>query len=197
VSRTAAEAAPACGERMIEVEPQKGTFVAKIRWPPLPKRHSSPRPRNRRPSRQCPNRRRTLQRSTGRHLPDDRGEGEGRRGVLRPRRAFPHPMRSIVSPCAASPKWSKPRAPSRAHSPRPAPTPGRNQATLREHRVILSALEEHGPAAAAAAMGAHLDQGIANSGNSRPAAGAVRAVRETSFRGNSEPKGAAKLGGRK
>jgi DNA-binding GntR family transcriptional regulator len=40
------------------------------------------------------------------------------------------------------------------------PTPGRNQATLREHRAILAALEGRDPAKAAAAMGAHLDQGM-------------------------------------
>jgi DNA-binding GntR family transcriptional regulator len=41
------------------------------------------------------------------------------------------------------------------------PTPGRSAATLREHRAILAALAARNVAAAAAAMGAHLDEVIA------------------------------------
>ena len=37
------------------------------------------------------------------------------------------------------------------------PMPGRNQSTLREHRAILAALTRRDPDAAGAAMGAHLD----------------------------------------
>jgi DNA-binding GntR family transcriptional regulator len=40
------------------------------------------------------------------------------------------------------------------------PTPHRNQNTLREHRAIFVALEARDPGAAGAAMGAHLDQGM-------------------------------------
>jgi DNA-binding GntR family transcriptional regulator len=40
------------------------------------------------------------------------------------------------------------------------PTRGRNQNTLREHRAVLAALQARDPDAAGAAMGAHLDQGM-------------------------------------
>lgn len=40
------------------------------------------------------------------------------------------------------------------------PTPTRNRDTLREHRVILAALSERSAPKAAAAMGAHLDEGM-------------------------------------
>ena len=40
------------------------------------------------------------------------------------------------------------------------PTPGRNQNTLGEHRAVFAGLEARNPDAAAAAMGAHLDQGM-------------------------------------
>lgn len=40
------------------------------------------------------------------------------------------------------------------------PTPTRNRNTLREHRAILKALAERNPQMAAAAMGAHLDEGM-------------------------------------
>ena len=41
------------------------------------------------------------------------------------------------------------------------PTPGRNQNTLREHRAIFAALTARDPAGASAAMGAHLDEVMA------------------------------------
>jgi DNA-binding GntR family transcriptional regulator len=41
------------------------------------------------------------------------------------------------------------------------PTPTRNRNTLGEHRAILDALRERNPASAATAMGAHLDEGMA------------------------------------
>ena len=41
------------------------------------------------------------------------------------------------------------------------PTPSRNRNTLREHRSILDALAERNAGKAAAAMGAHLDEGMA------------------------------------
>lgn len=41
------------------------------------------------------------------------------------------------------------------------PTPTRNRNTLREHQAILDALSERNPARAASAMGAHLDEGMA------------------------------------
>ena len=40
------------------------------------------------------------------------------------------------------------------------PTPTRNRDTLREHRAILAALNERSASRAAAAMGAHLDEGM-------------------------------------
>jgi DNA-binding GntR family transcriptional regulator len=41
------------------------------------------------------------------------------------------------------------------------PTPTRNRNTLREHKAILVALAARNPVAAATAMGAHLDEGMA------------------------------------
>ncbi|MCC6791561.1 MAG: FCD domain-containing protein, partial [Thermomicrobiales bacterium] len=41
------------------------------------------------------------------------------------------------------------------------PTPTRNRNTLREHRAILDALATKNAALAAEAMGAHLDEGMA------------------------------------
>jgi DNA-binding GntR family transcriptional regulator len=41
------------------------------------------------------------------------------------------------------------------------PTPGRSAATLREHRAIFAALSERNPEKSAAAMGAHLDEVMA------------------------------------
>src|ERR1700681_681773 len=41
------------------------------------------------------------------------------------------------------------------------PTPGRNQNTLHEHRAIFAALQRRDPVKAAGAMGEHLDEGMA------------------------------------
>jgi DNA-binding GntR family transcriptional regulator len=41
------------------------------------------------------------------------------------------------------------------------PTPGRSTATLREHRAIFAALVERDPKKSASAMGAHLDEVMA------------------------------------
>jgi DNA-binding GntR family transcriptional regulator len=41
------------------------------------------------------------------------------------------------------------------------PTPNRNQNTLREHRAVFAALQLRDPLKAASAMGAHLDEGMA------------------------------------
>ncbi len=41
------------------------------------------------------------------------------------------------------------------------PSPGRSQNTLREHRAIFAALSACDPTAAASAMGAHLDEAMA------------------------------------
>lgn len=45
------------------------------------------------------------------------------------------------------------------------PTPGRSAATLREHRAILAALAARDPEASAAAMGTHLDEVMAEINN--------------------------------
>jgi DNA-binding GntR family transcriptional regulator len=151
------------GERMIEVEPQKGTFVARISLASVAEAAFV---------------RRGLEVATVAAIARDIGDATLQRldRILTYQAtaanqedneefyALDVRFHSMLFDCLAMRRVAEVVESSRAQLERTRrvllPTPGRNQNTLREHRAIFAALAAHDPVAAAAAMGAHLDQGM-------------------------------------
>ena len=151
------------GERMIEVEPQKGTFVAKISLAAVAEAAFV---------------RRGLETATVAAIASKIDDATLQRldRILTYQNtavkakdvgefyALDVRFHTMLFDCLAMRRVAEVVEASRAQLERTRrvllPTPGRNQATLREHRAIIAALEGRDPAKAAAAMGAHLDQGM-------------------------------------
>ena len=151
-------------ERLVEVEPQKGTFVARIRLADVEEAAFV---------------RRALEVATAYTIASDLDDGTLKRleralayqaAAIKARdwdgfygldlrfhaMLFEHMgMRQLANVVELS------RAPLERARRLLVPTPGRSAATLREHRAIYAGLSAHDPETSAAAMGAHLDEVLA------------------------------------